>query len=240
MDRDGRVSTRRHLPRPEAVTRMSWRLAEDWNDWTAHDDTYVVDGENVVVLARYTATHKRTGRALAVRVAHALRRQRRPHRSLRAVRRHHTRPRHRNLTRTPRARSSTVEVRVAPFAPRGRPPPERGPDLRFWERTTGFEPATPNLGKVGTLQSPRDHDRARSSSTNGCRDSRPWRNSGWTGDWVASWVAEARSPLHAERLIRSVSRRLRRVTRAAPARRSSWSTNRGPSPDPRGIRARVG
>jgi ketosteroid isomerase-like protein len=56
----------------EAVTtNVMEQLAQEWDDWTAHDDTYVVDGENVVVLARYTATHKRTGRPLAVRVAHA-------------------------------------------------------------------------------------------------------------------------------------------------------------------------
>ncbi|WP_433716526.1 nuclear transport factor 2 family protein [Nocardia sp. CA-084685] len=46
------------------------QLAEEWDGWTAHDDTYVVDGENVVVLARYTATHKHTGKPLNVRVAH--------------------------------------------------------------------------------------------------------------------------------------------------------------------------
>lgn len=31
---------------------------------------YVVDGENVVVLARYTATHQASRKALNVRVAH--------------------------------------------------------------------------------------------------------------------------------------------------------------------------
>ena len=45
-------------------------LARDWDDWVAHDDTYVADGENVVVLARYTATNKATGRDINVRVAH--------------------------------------------------------------------------------------------------------------------------------------------------------------------------
>ena len=30
-------------------------LGRDWEDWAAHDDRYVADGENVVVLARYTA-----------------------------------------------------------------------------------------------------------------------------------------------------------------------------------------
>ena len=52
------------------VANVMQRLAEDWTDWAAHDDTYVVDGENVVVLARYTASNKATGKALAVRVAH--------------------------------------------------------------------------------------------------------------------------------------------------------------------------
>ena len=46
------------------------RLAAEWDAWAAHDDTYVVDGENVAVLARYTATNKATGKNLAVRVAH--------------------------------------------------------------------------------------------------------------------------------------------------------------------------
>jgi ketosteroid isomerase-like protein len=56
---------------PEGVTsNVMERLARDWDEWTAHDDTYVVDGENVVVLARYTAAHKATGKRLAVRVAH--------------------------------------------------------------------------------------------------------------------------------------------------------------------------
>lgn len=35
-----------------------------------HDDRYVVDGENVVVLARYTATHRTSGKSLNVHVAH--------------------------------------------------------------------------------------------------------------------------------------------------------------------------
>jgi ketosteroid isomerase-like protein len=56
---------------PEGVTtNVMQALAADWDDWTAHDDSYVVDGENVVVLARYTATNKATGTSIAVRVAH--------------------------------------------------------------------------------------------------------------------------------------------------------------------------
>jgi ketosteroid isomerase-like protein len=56
---------------PEGVTaNVMEQLGAEWDGWTAHDDTYVVDGENVVVLARYTARHRGTGRPLAVRVAH--------------------------------------------------------------------------------------------------------------------------------------------------------------------------
>ena len=56
---------------PEGVTtNVMAKLAADWDDWTAHDDTYVAEGENVVVLARYTATNKATDKAIDVRVAH--------------------------------------------------------------------------------------------------------------------------------------------------------------------------
>src|SRR3954464_1308647 len=58
-------------PPPTGVTpNVMEALARDWDDWVAHDDTYVVDGENVVVLARYTATNKATAAAIDVRVAH--------------------------------------------------------------------------------------------------------------------------------------------------------------------------
>jgi ketosteroid isomerase-like protein len=56
---------------PEGVTaNVMEKLGAEWDGWTAHDDTYVVDGENVVVLARYTARHRGTDKPLAVRVAH--------------------------------------------------------------------------------------------------------------------------------------------------------------------------
>ena len=56
---------------PDGVTtNVMEKLAAEWDDWTAHDDAYVVEGENVVVLARYTARHRATGKDLAVRVAH--------------------------------------------------------------------------------------------------------------------------------------------------------------------------
>jgi uncharacterized protein len=56
---------------PDGVTaNVMEKLGAEWEDWAAHDDTYVVEGENVVVLARYTARNKTTGKPLAVRVAH--------------------------------------------------------------------------------------------------------------------------------------------------------------------------
>ncbi|MCX5345749.1 nuclear transport factor 2 family protein [Streptomyces atratus] len=53
----------RHVERDGAARPGVGRL-------TAHDDTYVVDGENVVVLARYTAVNKATRKPIDVRVAH--------------------------------------------------------------------------------------------------------------------------------------------------------------------------
>jgi ketosteroid isomerase-like protein len=47
------------------------RLAAEWEEWTTHDDTYIVDGERVVVLARYTARYKATGKFMEARVAHS-------------------------------------------------------------------------------------------------------------------------------------------------------------------------
>ena len=56
---------------PEGVTSgVMEKLGGEWEGWTAHDDAYVVEGEDVVVLARYTARHRATGKPLAVRVAH--------------------------------------------------------------------------------------------------------------------------------------------------------------------------
>ncbi|GAA1408196.1 nuclear transport factor 2 family protein [Kitasatospora putterlickiae] len=56
---------------PKGVTGgVMERLAAEWEEWTVHDDRYVVAGEDVVVLGRYTAVHKVTGRPLAVRLVH--------------------------------------------------------------------------------------------------------------------------------------------------------------------------
>ncbi|OLT16478.1 DUF4440 domain-containing protein [Pseudonocardia sp. CNS-139] len=56
---------------PDGVTSgVMDRLAAEWTGWAVHDETYVSEGEDVVVLARYTATNRATGRALDARVAH--------------------------------------------------------------------------------------------------------------------------------------------------------------------------
>lgn len=47
------------------------QLAAAWEGWITHDDTYIADGERVVVLARYSATNKATGKAMEARVAHS-------------------------------------------------------------------------------------------------------------------------------------------------------------------------
>jgi uncharacterized protein len=52
------------------TTAVMERLGSEWDDWIVHDDAYIVDGENVVVLARYTAVNRATGRGIDVRVAH--------------------------------------------------------------------------------------------------------------------------------------------------------------------------
>ena len=72
MDRDGGFPPRRHLPHPSRRHHCGHGGAgpPEWDGWIVHDDTYVVDGENVVVLARYTATNKATGKDIDVRVAH--------------------------------------------------------------------------------------------------------------------------------------------------------------------------
>ena len=50
---------------PHGVTsNVMEQLGKEWDGWAAHDDTYVVDGENVVVFARYTP---RSTRPLASR-----------------------------------------------------------------------------------------------------------------------------------------------------------------------------
>ena len=56
---------------PPAKSRpTSWKSSAGLGGWAAHDDNYIVEGENVVVLARYTAKHRATGNPLNVRVAH--------------------------------------------------------------------------------------------------------------------------------------------------------------------------
>lgn len=56
--------------RDGVTTNVMKRLAAAWEGWAAHDDTYITEGENVVVLARYTARNRATGKEIDVRVAH--------------------------------------------------------------------------------------------------------------------------------------------------------------------------
>ncbi|MFI9761364.1 nuclear transport factor 2 family protein [Streptomyces sp. NPDC051963] len=52
------------------ISGVMEQLVKEWDGLVVHDDTYVVDGENVVVLARYTGTNRASGKDLNVRVAH--------------------------------------------------------------------------------------------------------------------------------------------------------------------------
>ncbi|CAH0269982.1 MULTISPECIES: nuclear transport factor 2 family protein [unclassified Arthrobacter] len=71
MDGDGRLPLAGTYRTPNEVTSNVMEiLGRDWEGRAAHDDTYIVEGENVVVLARYTARHRATGKPLTVRVAH--------------------------------------------------------------------------------------------------------------------------------------------------------------------------
>lgn len=72
MDGDGGLPSRRHLshhPRGGHLPRHG-TAGKEWDGWTAHHDTYVAEGENVVVLARYTTTNWATREPVDVRVAH--------------------------------------------------------------------------------------------------------------------------------------------------------------------------
>jgi ketosteroid isomerase-like protein len=52
------------------IANVLTKFGDDWDGFTAHDDTYIATGEDVVVLARYTATNRKTNKDLNVRVAH--------------------------------------------------------------------------------------------------------------------------------------------------------------------------
>ena len=77
---------------PAGVTvNVMERLAADWDGWAAHDDNYVVDGENVVVLAplhRDQQGHRQEPRRPGRPPLH---RPRRTNRQIRAIRRLGTR-----------------------------------------------------------------------------------------------------------------------------------------------------
>jgi ketosteroid isomerase-like protein len=54
----------------EVLSGVMMKFGDDWEGFTAHDDTYISSGDSVVVLARYTARNIATRKRLSVRVAH--------------------------------------------------------------------------------------------------------------------------------------------------------------------------
>jgi uncharacterized protein len=56
----------------EVRTNVHERLGRDWNNWQAHDQQYISQGDQVIVLGIYTAdSNKATGKPLEAAVAHA-------------------------------------------------------------------------------------------------------------------------------------------------------------------------
>ncbi|RII17693.1 hypothetical protein DSC45_12395 [Streptomyces sp. YIM 130001] len=64
-------TTRRREPSYTATLLRVTRQCTTHLQTRENDDTYIADGERVVVLARYSATHKGTGKAMEARVAHS-------------------------------------------------------------------------------------------------------------------------------------------------------------------------
>ena len=59
---------------PEAVkTGVFMALGADWDGWAPQIDELVADGETVVALGWYTATHRATGKPVRTRLAHVWR-----------------------------------------------------------------------------------------------------------------------------------------------------------------------
>lgn len=56
---------------PDAVmNNLFAKLGADWDEFTIHPETFHEAGDVVVVEARYTATHKGTGKSLDAQVCH--------------------------------------------------------------------------------------------------------------------------------------------------------------------------
>jgi len=49
------------------------RLGGEWEDFTAHPEEFLAQGDTVVVIGRYTGTYKSTGRPLDAQVVHVYR-----------------------------------------------------------------------------------------------------------------------------------------------------------------------
>jgi ketosteroid isomerase-like protein len=56
---------------PQAVMNNVWmRMATEWQDWQAHLDGIIVEGNRAATTGTYTATYKATGKKLRARFAH--------------------------------------------------------------------------------------------------------------------------------------------------------------------------
>lgn len=56
---------------PQAVLdNLLKRLAQDWNDFSATPDDFLVDGNRVVAVGRYAGTYKRTAKSMTAPFAH--------------------------------------------------------------------------------------------------------------------------------------------------------------------------
>lgn len=56
---------------PQAVMDGVWmRMATEWDDWQAHLDDILVEGDRVATTGTYTGVYKATGKSLRARFAH--------------------------------------------------------------------------------------------------------------------------------------------------------------------------
>lgn len=54
----------------EIMTNVFGRIQQDWQSFTVVPNQFIVDGDTVVVLGAYTATHNQTGRSFSSPFAH--------------------------------------------------------------------------------------------------------------------------------------------------------------------------
>jgi ketosteroid isomerase-like protein len=56
---------------PDAIlNELFMKLGDDWDGFTVHPKTFHAAGNNVIVEARYSGTHRKTGKSLDAQVCH--------------------------------------------------------------------------------------------------------------------------------------------------------------------------